>query len=149
MLTCPGSSANQRAGGEFLETIVQVIRAPFPLSVAIQMTSEARSWPYEFPASEDFPKARQRGSVVGRLLVRDRWGVDDAPLIHRILWFRIDYNWSIQFPSLRYIREEDMPASSAYVGLALPGEVGSWQTESKVSRCSQSSTIRANMFRNT
>ncbi|CAA6657823.1 unnamed protein product [Spirodela intermedia] len=68
----------------------------------LQMMSESRSWPYEFPASEDFPKARERGSVVGRLLVRDR-----------------------------YISEEDMPASSAYVGLALPGEVGSWQTESK------------------
>ena len=28
--------------------------------------------------------------------------------------------------------DESVPASGAYVGLALPGELGSWQNESKV-----------------
>lgn len=67
-----------------------------------QMMVEAQSWPYSFPASEDFPSSDQRGNVSGRLLVQDRCVSDD------------------------YI-----PASGAFVGLALPGEAGSWQTESK------------------
>ncbi|MQL94897.1 hypothetical protein Taro_027568, partial [Colocasia esculenta] len=67
-----------------------------------QMEAEVKSWPYEFPASQDFPKAKQRGSVTGRLLVRDR-----------------------------YIKDADMLAGSAHVGLAVPGKSGSWQTESK------------------
>ncbi|XP_010249437.1 PREDICTED: uncharacterized protein LOC104591982 [Nelumbo nucifera] len=67
-----------------------------------QMRNEVQSWPYSFPASEDFPKSAQRGSVIGRLLVREM-----------------------------FINREDMPGSSAYVGLALPGEAGSWQKEGK------------------
>ncbi|KAL2940312.1 Rhamnogalacturonate lyase [Bienertia sinuspersici] len=35
------------------------------------MLKEVKSWPYEFPASPDFPKANQRGSVEGRLLIND------------------------------------------------------------------------------
>ncbi|CAA6663094.1 unnamed protein product [Spirodela intermedia] len=67
-----------------------------------QMRTEVESWPYEFPNSEDLPKADRRGSVSGRLLVRDR-----------------------------YVSEGDLPADSAYVGLAPPGAPGSWQRESK------------------
>ena len=37
-----------------------------------QMMIETESWPYNFPRSEDFPSADQRGTVSGRLLVRDR-----------------------------------------------------------------------------
>lgn len=36
------------------------------------MKIEAQSWPYNFLASQDFPKSDQRGNVSGRLLVRDR-----------------------------------------------------------------------------
>ncbi|KAI7741688.1 hypothetical protein M8C21_007229 [Ambrosia artemisiifolia] len=36
-----------------------------------QMVAEVNSWPYSFPASEDFPKSHERGNVRGRLLVRD------------------------------------------------------------------------------
>ncbi|KAF3447275.1 hypothetical protein FNV43_RR12455 [Rhamnella rubrinervis] len=68
----------------------------------IQMMTEVQSWPYSFPASEDFQKSDQRGNVGGRLLVLDR-----------------------------YIREEYISATGAYVGLAPPGEVGSWQRECK------------------
>ncbi|KAK9090224.1 hypothetical protein Sjap_023401 [Stephania japonica] len=67
-----------------------------------QMRKEVQSWPYSFPASHDFPKHEERGSARGRLLIRDR-----------------------------YINKEDIPAGFAYIGLALPGEVGSWQTEDK------------------
>ena len=35
-------------------------------------------------------------------------------------------------PACRYVNEEKMPATDAYVGLAAPGDVGSWQTEKKV-----------------
>ncbi|PIA30413.1 hypothetical protein AQUCO_05600097v1 [Aquilegia coerulea] len=63
---------------------------------------EMKSWPYSFPVSDDFPKSEQRGSVYGRLFVQDR-----------------------------YINKFDIPADSAHVGLALPGDVGSWQTEGK------------------
>ncbi|KAI3832433.1 hypothetical protein MKX03_020667 [Papaver bracteatum] len=67
-----------------------------------QLQQEARKWPYSFIASTDYPKSDQRGTVNGRILVRDR-----------------------------FVSKEDIPAVDAYVGLALPGEVGSWQTECK------------------
>ncbi|XP_059460743.1 probable rhamnogalacturonate lyase B [Corylus avellana] len=68
----------------------------------IQMLIEVQSWPYSFPASEDFPKSDQRGNVSGRLLVRDR-----------------------------YVSDDYISANGAYVGLAPPGDVGSWQRECK------------------
>ncbi|KAI9097617.1 hypothetical protein K1719_025388 [Acacia pycnantha] len=68
----------------------------------IQMMTEVQSWPYFFPASEDFLKSDQRGNVSGRLLVLDRCICTDL-----------------------------MPANGAYVGIALPGEAGSWQRECK------------------
>ncbi|XP_052190282.1 uncharacterized protein LOC127799982 isoform X3 [Diospyros lotus] len=68
-----------------------------------QMIIEVESWPYNFPASEDFPSSDQRGGVTGRLLVQDR-----------------------------YINDDYIPANGAYVGLAPPGDVGSWQRECKV-----------------
>ncbi|XP_022866692.1 uncharacterized protein LOC111386454 [Olea europaea var. sylvestris] len=67
-----------------------------------QMQKETQMWPYDFPSSEDYPQANQRGTITGRLLVRDR-----------------------------YLSREFMPAKSAYLGLAPPGDVGSWQTETK------------------
>ncbi|GMY07750.1 rhamnogalacturonate lyase B-like [Fagus crenata] len=67
-----------------------------------QMIIEVESWPYQFPASEDFPPSDQRGSVSGRLQIRDR-----------------------------YLSDEYISANYAYVGLAPPGDVGSWQRECK------------------
>ncbi|KAJ6685718.1 hypothetical protein OIU79_015690 [Salix purpurea] len=67
-----------------------------------QMVNEVHMWPYDFIASEDFPPAKQRGSVGGRLLVLDR-----------------------------YVSNATISAECSYVGLAAPGEVGSWQLESK------------------
>ncbi|TXG52634.1 hypothetical protein EZV62_021803 [Acer yangbiense] len=68
-----------------------------------QMMMEVESWPYDFPASEDFPSLDQRGSVSGRLLVQDRY-VSNGQYIS---------------------------ANAAYVGLAAPGDAGSWQRECK------------------
>ncbi|KAH7567627.1 hypothetical protein JRO89_XS07G0107800 [Xanthoceras sorbifolium] len=67
-----------------------------------QMLIEVQSWPYNFPASEEFPKSNQRGSVSGRLQVRDR-----------------------------YVSDENISANCVYVGLAPQGEPGSWQRECK------------------
>ncbi|KAI3435127.1 Rhamnogalacturonan endolyase [Psidium guajava] len=67
-----------------------------------QMLTETVSWPYDFIHSDDYPSATERGTVSGQLSVRDR-----------------------------YIKNGDMAADSAYVGLAPPGEVGSWQTDAK------------------
>ncbi|XP_050265142.1 uncharacterized protein LOC126709098 [Quercus robur] len=67
-----------------------------------QMINEVKAWPYDFPASVDFPSSNQRGSVTGRLLVLDR-----------------------------YINKNVVPGNGSYVGLALPGDVGSWQRECK------------------
>ncbi|KAL6870988.1 hypothetical protein ACP4OV_014836 [Aristida adscensionis] len=67
-----------------------------------QAQAEVGKWPYSFPESPDFAKAGERGSVAGRLVVRDR-----------------------------YVSSQDMPAAAAYVGLAAPGQPGSWVTESK------------------
>ncbi|KAG2555668.1 hypothetical protein PVAP13_8NG036801 [Panicum virgatum] len=67
-----------------------------------QAQAEVGKWPYSFPGSPDFAKAGDRGSVAGRLLVRDR-----------------------------YVSQDDMPAGTAFVGLAAPGQPGSWATECK------------------
>ncbi|XP_035538697.1 probable rhamnogalacturonate lyase B [Juglans regia] len=67
-----------------------------------QMMIEVQSWPYTFPVSEDFPKSNQRGNVSGRLLVRDS-----------------------------YLSSDYISATGAYVGLAPPGDAGSWQRECK------------------
>jgi hypothetical protein len=37
--------------------------------------------------------------------------------------------------SFRYMDDQELYASGAYVGLALPGEAGSWQRECKVRYC--------------
>ncbi|OWM67694.1 hypothetical protein CDL15_Pgr019195 [Punica granatum] len=39
-----------------------------------QMAAEVQSWPYNFPASEDFQPMDSRGFISGRLLVRDSFG---------------------------------------------------------------------------
>lgn len=62
-----------------------------------------KKWPYDFPSSEDFPTAKQRGVIRGRLLVNDK-----------------------------YANTSSTAARSAYVGLAPPGDAGSWQDDSKV-----------------
>ncbi|XP_028084427.1 probable rhamnogalacturonate lyase B isoform X2 [Camellia sinensis] len=67
-----------------------------------QMKVEVQSWPYSFPNSEDFPKSDQRGTVIGKFLVHDRCA-----------------------------SEQPLPTKGAYVGLALEGETGSWQRETK------------------
>ncbi|KAL9262291.1 Rhamnogalacturonate lyase-like protein [Drosera capensis] len=67
-----------------------------------QMTEEVQSWPYDFPASEDFPKANQRANVGGRLFVHDS-----------------------------FVTPEKVPAKGSFVGLAPPGEIGSWQRDCK------------------
>ncbi|XP_047954367.1 probable rhamnogalacturonate lyase B [Salvia hispanica] len=67
-----------------------------------QMLVETQHWPYDFLASDDFPRAKQRGRVSGRLLVRDS-----------------------------FIYKRLMTASNAYIGLASPGDLGSWQRENK------------------
>ncbi|GMH23826.1 hypothetical protein Nepgr_025669 [Nepenthes gracilis] len=67
-----------------------------------KMIEEVQSWPYSFPASEDFPKANERATFVGRLFVHDR-----------------------------YLEDVKVPAKGAFVGLAIPGEVGSWQRDCK------------------
>ncbi|KAK4800342.1 hypothetical protein SAY86_020829 [Trapa natans] len=66
------------------------------------MMTEVENWPYSFPASEDFYKSHQRGNVSGRLLLHDRY---------------VNYSY--------------IPAEGAYIGLAPPGDVGSWQRECK------------------
>ncbi|KAL7254869.1 hypothetical protein ACSBR1_009090 [Camellia fascicularis] len=72
-----------------------------------QMLKEIGSWPYNFPQSPDFPHSNQRGSVSGQLLVRD------------------GYTFYYQFG------QNSMPAAHAQVGLAPPGNEGSWQYENK------------------
>ncbi|KAK9053714.1 hypothetical protein SSX86_024788 [Deinandra increscens subsp. villosa] len=67
-----------------------------------QMLDEVGKWPYSFPASSDFHQAHQRGRIRGRLSVYDRFVID-----------------------------EHMSASRASVGLARPGDPGSWQRETK------------------
>ncbi|KAL8232652.1 hypothetical protein R6Q57_002430 [Mikania cordata] len=67
-----------------------------------KMQDEVAKWPYSFPASTDFHKAHERGRISGRLLVYDR-----------------------------FVMSKNMPAIGASIGLAPPGDPGSWQHENK------------------
>ncbi|KAL7617892.1 probable rhamnogalacturonate lyase B [Lactuca sativa] len=67
-----------------------------------QMLDEVGKWPYRFPASKDFHQAEERGMISGKLMVYDR-----------------------------FISNEQKPAVDAYIGLAPPGDPGSWQFENK------------------
>ncbi|KAL5714694.1 rhamnogalacturonan endolyase [Ranunculus cassubicifolius] len=67
-----------------------------------QMMAEVQSWPYNFPTSTDYFRSNQRGSVTGRLFVQDT-----------------------------YVNKDNIPANSAYIGLAPLGDSGSWQREGK------------------
>ncbi|KAD4584674.1 hypothetical protein E3N88_22275 [Mikania micrantha] len=67
-----------------------------------KMQDEVAKWPYSFPASTDFHQASERGRISGRLFV---------------------YDW--------FIADEQMLAVGASIGLALPGDPGSWQRENK------------------
>ncbi|KAM5575242.1 putative rhamnogalacturonate lyase B [Rosa sericea] len=86
-----------RSGGPLKQNLTSHV-GPYCLA----MMTEVQSWPYEFPASNDFPPSKQRGNVSGRICVRDSFVSDDHILSHR-----------------------------AYVGLAPPGDVGSWQRDCK------------------
>ncbi|XP_019422979.1 PREDICTED: probable rhamnogalacturonate lyase C [Lupinus angustifolius] len=66
-----------------------------------QKSKEVEKWPYDFPHSKDFFPSNKRGTIMGRLRVQDS--------------------------SIKVVRG----ANNAYVGLALPGDAGSWQKESK------------------
>ncbi|GKB78623.1 probable rhamnogalacturonate lyase B, partial [Tanacetum coccineum] len=67
-----------------------------------QMLKEVGKWPYSFPASTDFHQGEKRGMISGRLLVRDR-----------------------------FISDKKIPAKGANIGVAPPGDPGSWQRENK------------------
>jgi len=70
-----------------------------------QARAEAGKWPYSFPESPGFDKAGDRGTVTGTLLVRDAFASKGG----------------------------DVPAATAFVGLAAPGgQPGSWTTQCKV-----------------
>ncbi|URD72290.1 Rhamnogalacturonate lyase [Musa troglodytarum] len=78
---------------------------------------DAQKQPYEFPASEDFHRSEQRGSVSGRLLVLDK-----------------------------HISKEYINGNAAFVGLASPGEAGSWQRESKGYQFWERADVEGNFF---
>ncbi|VVB09845.1 unnamed protein product [Arabis nemorensis] len=67
-----------------------------------QMVVEVQSWPYDFVKSADYPLHHQRGTVKGQFFVLDR-----------------------------YNSKSRLFGKFAFVGLAKPGEAGSWQTENK------------------
>jgi len=69
-----------------------------------QAQAEVSKWPYSFPRSRDFAKAGERGSVTGRLWVRDRSYSNDDKQAAAML--------------------QTEPAAMAYVGLASPGQPG-------------------------
>ncbi|XP_055834995.1 uncharacterized protein LOC129903461 isoform X1 [Solanum dulcamara] len=76
-----------------------------------RMHKEVDCWPYSFASSEDFPKADQRGAIRGRLVVNDSF---------------------VEFCiGKRCISKEYLSAKGAFVGLAPPGDAGSFQRECK------------------
>ncbi|KAG0559235.1 hypothetical protein KC19_10G089400 [Ceratodon purpureus] len=106
---CPGFEEGEAWKKVFGPVFIYLNSAPtgtpYPTlwqNAQAQAKTERKAWPYSWPASADFPKAGQRSSVCGRLLVSDL--------------FQAPYTWA---------------GKCAFLGLATPGETGSWQTESK------------------
>ncbi|KAJ8540138.1 hypothetical protein K7X08_026527 [Anisodus acutangulus] len=82
-----------------------------PTSLAMQ--EQTAKWPYDFPESVDYPHANERGTIRGQLFVRDRYII--LPLFQLFVHKQISC----------------LCKKSAYIGLAIPGDVGSWQYETK------------------
>lgn len=113
--------------------------------VLFQMKIETRKWPYDFPVSDEFPLAVQRGSVRGRLLINDRYYFP----CFRSIWLYVLYSRiviiqkycdnvklrsTIFFSWFRYMNPNLFAAKFAYVGLAPPGDQGTWQLDAKVNK---------------
>ncbi|CAN1270662.1 Rhamnogalacturonate lyase [Linum perenne] len=88
----------------YLNSVDQATKPQIPLwdDAKNQLLNQAKQWPYQFLGSQDYPVSNQRGSVTGRLSVRE-------PLVSK----------------------GNLVPNGAFVGLAAPGEPGSWQFESK------------------
>ncbi|KAH7414753.1 hypothetical protein KP509_14G009000 [Ceratopteris richardii] len=67
-----------------------------------QNIAETQAWPYHWPSSNEYLKDEERGTIKGRLQVEDRFAYKTV-----------------------------FPAAGAKLGLAAPGEAGSWQLDSK------------------
>ncbi|CAN0872363.1 Rhamnogalacturonate lyase, partial [Linum grandiflorum] len=70
------------------------------------MEEEERSWPYDFVHSHDFPTRQQRGTVSGQFFIHDRF-------------LKMNNSNNIMY------------GRGAHLGLAMPGEAGSWQRDGK------------------
>ncbi|KAJ8440090.1 hypothetical protein Cgig2_025289 [Carnegiea gigantea] len=86
-----------RTGGPLKQNLASHVG---PINLA--MLVETDTWPYSFPASEEYLKSDQRGNVFGRLMVYDK-----------------------------YFSDSPVPAYGAYVILASPNDAKSWQLQGK------------------
>ncbi|XP_024533891.1 probable rhamnogalacturonate lyase B [Selaginella moellendorffii] len=68
----------------------------------LQAEAEIDAWPYSWPGSSDFTLAAERGHVSGEFYVFDS-----------------------------FLSSKLLPAAFAWIGLAPPGDAGSWQEDSK------------------
>lgn len=71
-----GRMLNNRFAQSLMDYVRAVILSNYmekdSSKLKFQTLNESESWPYSFPASEDFPKWNQRGNISGRLQVQDR-----------------------------------------------------------------------------
>ncbi|CAN1766490.1 Rhamnogalacturonate lyase [Linum perenne] len=86
----------------YLNSLDQEQQIPLWEDAKDQLLNQFEQWPYQFLGSQDYLISNQRGTVTGRLFVRE-------PLVSN----------------------EHLQPIGAFVGLAAPGEPGSWQFESK------------------
>lgn len=95
-----------------------------------QLSEEINRWPYDFPKSEDFVPTNKRGRVEGQLLVQDRYMFMKLYFIYNLFSYQ---RLMLLAYTTRHIKGgQFVYANNAYIGLALPGDVGSWQRQSKV-----------------
>ncbi|KAM3338420.1 hypothetical protein P3S68_030506 [Capsicum galapagoense] len=110
-----------------------------------KMLIETENWPYDFRFSKDFVLADQRGTVSGRLLIhvnfggvdtRDVWSVYLKSPENRLAYlgnhFGISCNYFRNLEGVLYLSKTLVTPNSTFIGLAAPGDVGSWQIENKV-----------------
>ncbi|CAN1270661.1 Rhamnogalacturonate lyase [Linum perenne] len=86
----------------YLNSLDQDQQIPLWEDAKDQLLNQFEQWPYQFLGSQDYPISNRRGSLTGRLFVRE-------PLVSN----------------------EHLQPIGAFVGLAAPEEPGSWQFESK------------------
>ncbi|CAA2974357.1 Rhamnogalacturonate lyase [Olea europaea subsp. europaea] len=91
-----------------------------------QMIIETKSWPYDFPMSEDYPYAEKRGIVMGRLLVCDSY-ISQRLIIGSSAYIGLGYQFWTQADDRGYFIIKGVRAGNYSLYAWVPGFIGDYK----------------------